>query len=172
MYTSPVDRGYTSRWHPLRSSAQNSAAGSSATAFEASYTSDTDLTPVIGTCTSGNHSEARVDHGPMATTTTSASNDAVVPVVSSRTVTAATRVPPPLESDSVVVTFTTSPKTVRDPGSFIASSWSLVVSSSGVTCAVASSIKRADATSPSSHDTGGSAAIRRPPATDNVGIFR
>ena len=36
---------------------------------------------------------------------------------------------------------------------------------------MASSIKRADATSPSSHDTGGSSAIRRPPATDNVGIF-
>lgn len=35
-YTSPVLRGYTSRWQSFSSSAQNSAAGSFATASEAS----------------------------------------------------------------------------------------------------------------------------------------
>ena len=91
MYTSPVDRGYTTRWHPIASSAQNNAAGSFATAADASYSIETDFTPVIGTSTS-NHSDARVDHGPIATTHTSAGMTVISPVSSSRTSTPTTRV--------------------------------------------------------------------------------
>ena len=68
---------------------------------------------------------------------------------------------------------------VSAPSIFIASSWSLVVSSVGVTCAVVSSMSSARRTSPSSHETGGGAAFEAfdppppsPPATESVGILR
>mmetsp|Transcript_21180 Transcript_21180/g.41210 ORF Transcript_21180/g.41210 Transcript_21180/m.41210 type:complete len:210 (+) Transcript_21180:949-1578(+) len=71
MYTSLEARGYTSRWHPLESSAQKSAYGSIASSVR--KTMLVDRTPCIGIEMSSNQSSAMQDQGPIATTKQSAS---------------------------------------------------------------------------------------------------